>query len=436
MTPHYFSTRDASRRLLSFQEAMLTGLASDGGLFIPDRIPDLPAGWRQAGTFGEMAEIVLKPWFGSAMKAYAPLLREALSFPVPLKRLPDDRFVLELFHGPTLAFKDVGARVMARLMSHELASSGHSLTILVATSGDTGSAVADGFAGREGLEVVLLYPKGMVSEVQERQLVVARPGVRSYAVTGTFDDCQRLAKEAFVDPELEPLGLSSANSINVGRLLPQLLHYLWGVVQLWRQVGSEPPPLVVVPSGNLGNMTGAVLAHLMGLPVAGLVAAHNANDFFPRFLLAERKAYAFEATRETLSNAMDVGAPSNFERLDALLGERLPELLSGEVVDDATTLERIRRTFDEEGYLVCPHTAVALEAVARQRRKVAVSTPILTVATAHPAKFPDVIRRSLAGEPPVSDRLEALKDRPTRVKALPPSLEALKGELLAPSAAG
>ena len=313
----YRSTRGGARGV-SFREALLTGLAPDGGLFVPESVPAIPpAIRREAPDFPALAEAVLTRWLAPEIPParLAEIARDALAFPVPLVPLPGKAWagvsVLELFHGPTLSFKDFGARTMARLMGHFLEDSEDRLTILVATSGDTGSAVADGFAGMDDVRVVLLYPKGQVSPTQERQLIVRRPGVRTFAVEGTFDDCQRMVKAAFVDPETAALGLSSANSINVGRLLPQMLYYFWAE----RQGGEDV--VFSVPSGNLGNLTGGLLAALSGLPVRRFLAAHNANDFFPNVLAG--RAEAPKASRRTLSNAMDVGVPSNFERITALL---------------------------------------------------------------------------------------------------------------------
>ncbi len=328
---------------------------------------------------------------------------------------------------------------MARLMSYFLAERGERLTILVAPSGDTGSAVADGFAGQEGLEVVLLYPKGRVSPVQERQLIVKRPGVRAFAVEGTFDDCQRLVKEAFVGARLEGVKLSSANSINIGRLLPQMLYYLRATVQ------SPQPPLprgeaersvsrgdesgetvFCIPSGNLGNLTGGVLANLMGLPVKRFLAAHNANDFFPGYLRKLAEPFAFKPTVATLSNAMDVGAPSNFERLHALLQGDIFERIQGFSVSDEETKARMKQVYDETGYVACPHTAVGLEAAARYREKTGDAVPVVTLATAHPAKFPEVVQEALGITPSAPERLGKLWREPTQVQPLAPRLEALR----------
>ena len=421
--PGYRSTRRRSPTV-PFGEALLAGLAPDGGLYLPERILPLPADWEGVETPGELAVKVLGPYLGPGGTPPG-LFEEALDFPLPVVPLSRDRYLLELFHGPTLAFKDLGARTMARLMSRVLEWD-QRVTVLVATSGDTGSAVAAAFAGLPQFEVVLLYPKGMVSELQERQLITARPGVRTFAVGGTFDDCQRLVKRAFAEPRLSRRRLTSANSINIGRLLPQALYYLWAALQVARLRGGEWGELVVsVPSGNLGNLTGGILALQMGLPVRRFVAAHNRNDFFPEFLWGVRPAFDFKSTVTTPSNAMDVGAPSNFERLHALLAAGLAERISGQSVDDATTLERIRITAEEEGYLACPHTAVGLEAVERYRGRSCDAAPTLVLATAHPAKFPDVMERALGRPPPRSAALERLRDAPTRVEPLVPSIDAL-----------
>ncbi|MCS7195465.1 MAG: threonine synthase [Meiothermus sp.] len=425
----YRSTRDPTKTSVRFEEALLQGLAPDGGLYLPERIPQLsPALWRSASSLAEVGIGVLGAWLEGELspEELEPIVREALNFPAPLVPLGEGLYVLELFHGPTLSFKDFGARTMARLMGHFLRKRGEQRIILAATSGDTGSAVADGFAGQENIQVVLLYPRGLVSEVQERQLIVQRPGVRCFAVEGTFDDCQRLVKEAFVDPRLAHLPLSSANSINIGRLLPQALYYLWAA----RQLGGETLNFCV-PSGNLGNLTGGVLAALMGQPVRRFIAAHNANRFFPDFLAGRREAFQFHPTLATLSNAMDVGAPSNFERLYHLLDPKcLRAWVWGTAVDDGTTLARMRTTYEQHGYLACPHTAVGLEAALRYREATGDPTPIVALSTAHPSKFPDAVGRALGMEPPRHPALEALKTQPTQVEPLEPHLEALRARLL------
>lgn len=431
---HFYSTRDPNRCPVPFREALLSGLAPDGGLYLPERVPRAEAAWREAQTLAALALPVLGPWLGGELGAaqLRAVAEDALTFPVPLRALGDGVYVLELFHGPTLSFKDVGARTMARLMNAFLAGRGERVTILVATSGDTGSAVADGFAGLGNLRVVLLYPKGKVSAVQERQLVHPRPGVRALAVAGDFDDCQRLVKAAFVDPELRALGLSSANSINLGRLLPQMLYYFWAVLSLASRYGETTPPVFCVPSGNLGNLTAGVLAAEMGLGVGRFVAAHNANDFFPGYLQLLYDPSAFKRTVATLSNAMDVGAPSNFERLHALLGEGARERIWGTSVSDAATLERLRATYEAYGYVACPHTAVGLEAAARYRAASGDERLVIVLATAHPAKFVDTVEGALGVALPKVPALEALQGPDAQAPVIAPQLGALRRALLSP----
>jgi threonine synthase len=372
-----------------------------------------------------MALRILNRWFGEEVpeKTLSGILQDALLFQVPLVplegRVWDDVHVLELFHGPTLSFKDFGARTMARLMSYFLTDEDELLTILVATSGDTGSAVADGFAGQDGIRVVLLYPKGQVSPVQEQQLIVKRPGVQVFAVEGTFDDCQRLVKEAFADPALKKNRLSSANSINIGRLLPQMLYYCWAMQQC-----APDEVMFCVPSGNLGNLTAGMLAAFSGLPVHTFIAAHNANDFFPRYLQAE--SVSMGASVRTYSNAMDVGAPSNFERLEALLDpEQMRSWITGVRVNDDETIQSMQRVFRETRYMADPHTAVGLEAVRHHRERTGEYRPVVVLATAHPAKFPETVLQALGERPETPPRLAAFWDRETAVTSLPADILAL-----------
>lgn len=415
--PLYVSTRGGGDAV-PFREALLDGLAPDGGLYVPTEIPALPADWATASDRADLGARVLADWLPEVADLDA-LVADALSFPIPLVSLGDGVFVLELFHGPTLSFKDVGARTMARLMADAL--QGEEVTILAATSGDTGSAVADGFAGVPGVRVVLLYPKGGVSDVQERQLIVKRDGVQALAVEGTFDDCQRLVKAAFAERTPGDRRLSSANSINIGRLLPQMLYTTWAL----RQLGA--PATVVVPSGNLGNLTAATLARRAGLPITGFVAAHNANDGFVRFL-AGADAPA-SASVPTLSNAMDVGVPSNLERLRSLFSDAdLRALVHGEAVSDDETLVAMRRVHDATGYVADPHTAVGLEAV-RRRRADGETGPMIVLSTAHPAKFPEAVAEATGVTPRTPPRLAALWDAPTAVETIPADLGALQAHL-------
>jgi threonine synthase len=426
-SPRYTSTRDKGRVLVSFEEALLSGLAPDGGLYIPEFIPRPdPKVWRASSSLAGLGAEVLGCWLKDEVgeEALAPLLADALDFPVPIVALADGLYVLELFHGPTLSFKDVAARTMARLTNYFLRERRERVIILVATSGDTGSAVADGFAGQDNLEVVLLYPKGKVSAVQERQLIIARPGVRAFAVEGSFDDCQRLVKAAFADGALAHLPLSSANSINIGRLLPQSLYYLWAALQS----GLERLNFCV-PSGNLGSVTGGILAAQGGLKVNKFIVAHNANDFFPRYLQGLREG--FKPSVATVSNAMDVGAPSNFERITALLDAKtIAAKLWGVSISDEATRSRMKRSYKDTAYLADPHTAVGIEAVARYREETGDATPTVVLATAHPAKFPRTVSEVLAIPAPKVAKLEALWRQPVAVTNLAPTPEALREALL------
>lgn len=437
------NSADTSDNTVPFEQALLRGLAPDGGLYVPVDIPQLPAEWREKPNPAGLPEValeVLPPFMGSAG---AQAVAEALNFDVPVVRV-GEHLVLELFHGPTAAFKDIGARSLARLMQAALGEVGRSATILVATSGDTGSAVADAFAGLEGLQVALLYPKGGVSRVQEEQLIASRRGVRAFAVQGTFDDCQRMVKEAFADPVLGALGLTSANSISIGRLLPQMLYYVWAVAQARNEYGVAGTLEIVVPSGNLGNLAAGLLAQRMGLSNLRFISAHNANDYFARYLRGQAGPFDFAPSVATLSNAMDVGAPSNFERLHTLFGDDLKTMLTSEVVDDETTLRRMRLTYDAHGYLACPHTAVGLEAAARSAARLAgglaersatTDEPAddvtrLVLSTAHPAKFPESVQRATGVTPETPTALARFSTMGKSVEQLGPTLNDLRAALL------
>ena len=422
-SPTYTSTRGGEAGL-EFQQALLSGLARDGGLFSPSHIVDLDLeDWKDNGGLSSMASSILSKWIGEGIppQELASLLDDALNFPlslVPLKGKGwQNVYVLELFHGPTLSFKDFGARTMARLISYFNRDVEGKLTILVATSGDTGSAVADGFSNQDNVQVVLLYPKGKVSPTQELQLVVERKGVETIAVEGTFDDCQQFVKRAFQDPALLDLRLSSANSINIGRLLPQMLYYFWAVAH-----GGFEEPVFCVPSGNLGNLTAGMMAHLGGLPVHQFIAAHNRNDFFPRFLNGEE--VAFKASVQTPSSAMDVGQPSNFERLKHLLPNGQAErMIWASSVSDEDTLQSMRDVYRETGYLADPHTAVGIECVRRYQQLHGSERPCIVLATAHPAKFPEIIKQAIGKEPDTPKSLAELAVRHKRVTPMPASYE-------------
>ncbi|HLU82752.1 MAG TPA: threonine synthase [Trueperaceae bacterium] len=436
----FVSTRSRDQGPISFSDAMLAGLAPDGGLYVPTGLPTISEAWLTASSPAEVAAHVLPALLGMSADDTHEVFSRALDFAMPVVGLTGSRYLLELFHGPTAAFKDVGARVMAQLLDRALTKTGRRATVLVATSGDTGGAVADAFAGLDNVKVAVLFPRDGVSAVQEQQLVARRRGVTAFAVAGSFDDCQRLVKGAFGDPDLMAMGLSTANSINVARLLPQTIYYFWAAKQL-REVSGALPVTAIVPSGNLGNLTAGVLAARMGAPYTTLVAAHNSNDYFARFISGSAAAYDFGPSVPTVSNAMDVGAPSNFERLHGLLAAGDEPAIAAFAVDDDATIDRMRRTYADDGYLPCPHTAVGLEVVDRWRASRAAGArpatgpgsrpdPVLVLATAHPAKFPAAVRRALVSEVPEHPGLAALADAERAVVAIPAEQAALKDALL------
>ncbi len=412
----FVSTRDGSDAV-SFEDALLQGLAPDRGLYLPADIPRVDLAWRDQHSFGEVALTVLRSWLSSSLgsETVDRVVGSALDFDVPIVDLGGRAWsavsVIELFHGPTLSFKDFGARSMAGFMDHALKGDSHR-TILVATSGDTGSAVADGFAGLDSADVVLLYPHGQVSLTQERQLIVRRPGVKTFAVDGTFDDCQRMVKEVFARQSPQSPRFSSANSINIGRLIPQMVYYFWAAAR-----AVEADFRCCVPSGNLGNLTAGILAHQSGIQADRFVAAHNANSFFPNYLMTGDRQY--KDSVRTLSNAMDVGVPSNFERLTRLLSEgEMRSLIWSTSVDDEATLKTIREVYEDTGYVPDPHTAVGLEAVRRYREDTGDLGPMSVMATAHPSKFPETIERALGFRPTAPERLQRYWQMDTAVEVI------------------
>jgi threonine synthase len=395
------STKDPNVRV-SFREALIRGIAPDGGLYIPLRVPQIPRAdlesWRSC-SFSELSVEIARRVIGDefAPDVVKRLVGGALDFPVPIVEVEPDRYVLELFHGPTLAFKDFGARFLARFFGYILAERDEYATILVATSGDTGGAVAHGFHGVPNVRVVVLYPEGKVSPFQEAQMATLGGNVTAVRVWGDFDDCQRLVKQAFLDRRLTDLCLSSANSINIGRLLPQSFYY----VSAWLSVtaGGPRPTAFSVPSGNLGNVTAGVLAEAIGVPMAWLVAATNINRTLDEYL--STGAYRPRPSVATMSSAMDVGDPSNLPRLVALNSslDHLRSRISVSVVDDETTRQRIRDVHERTGYILDPHGAVGYEAAIRFAQARNFAGPIVTLATAHPAKFGSAIANILGFAP-------------------------------------
>ena len=415
------STRGQSLAV-PFREAVLTGLAPDGGLYVPDVIPRCPDAWWQAlrgRRFPEVAAAMAERLIGDEFSTAElhGLIAGALNFPVPIVRLDQQLSVVELFHGPTFAFKDFGARTLARLMAlvHDAAEP---LTVLVATSGDTGSAVAQAFFRVPGTRVVVLYPDGQVSDVQEAQFTTLGENVTAVAVSGSFDDCQRLAKNAFANDTLRRrVKLTSANSISLGRLVPQMFYY--GYAALHAPAGTRV--VISVPSGNFGNLVAGVMAWKMGAPIAGFAAATTVNDTVPRYLATGR--FEPRPSVPTLANAMDVGNPSNFERLQWLFGgdrHAMRELIASSVHTDDEVTRAIAQLSRRYNYTADPHTAIAyLGALA--------AGASLFLATAHAAKFRDVVERATGATVPLPEALAATVKRPRFVQKIGPT----PGELAA-----
>jgi threonine synthase len=429
------STRGAQEPV-AFSEALTAGIAPDGGLYVPTEWPTLartgltvPA---SESALAGLAEQVLAPFLsGDRLGDMLPAIaKAAFDFPAPQVWLDATRRlgVLELFHGPTAAFKDFGARFLAAALTRLRQAADRPLHILVATSGDTGGAVAAAFHRQPGIEVAVLFPQGLVSPTQLQQLTCWDGNVRSLAVHGRFDDCQRLVKEAFADEALRArVALSSANSINIGRLLPQMVYYWAASMRVWREHGE--PACFVIPSGNLGNATACVWARRAGAPIQSIVLAHNANRTVPDYL--ESGVLRARASVATLSSAMDVGQPSNLERLSALYADAaaLRGALCAQSIDDAATADRIRNDFQRYGRIWCPHTAVAAEAYARLPAADRARGRWLLVATAHPAKFREIVEPLIGVPVPMPPNLSRLFERATHSTAIEPSLDALSAAL-------
>ena len=406
----FSSSRDPRHRV-GFSAALSRGLAAGGGLYLPCEWPETAvAGLDAAEPLAQLAAKFLAPFAaGDPLAAQMPAIAaEAFNFPAPLVALDEDMLsVLELFHGPTAAFKDFGARFLAAALSRLRRDSGRPLKILVATSGDTGGAVAAAFHRRPGMEVVVLFPKGQVSPTQQQQLCCWGDNVLSLAVRGSFDDCQNLVKQAFVDPDCSARWeLSSANSINLGRLLPQAVYYV--AASLTTQARTGGPASFIIPSGNLGNATACVWARRLGAPIADIILAHNANRTVPDFLTSGELHVRASVT--TLASAMDVGNPSNLERLTAMYPDigALRQALSAVAVDDDAIRARIRADHEHYGVIWCPHTATAAEAWARLEPARRRAGHWVLVATAHPAKFRETVE-PLVGRPvPVPEALARL----------------------------
>ena len=429
----FYSTNGKSP-VATLAEAVLRGLAEDGGLYMPVELPALPSALlSRMGTlsFQEIAHEVLQVLLGDEIPPtpLETIVKEAFNFSVPLVKLSENTHVLELFHGPTLSFKDFGARFTARLMSFLARGLDRERTVLVATSGDTGSAVASGFSRVSGIRVVILYPSGQVSPVQEKQLTTNGQNIAVVELEGSFDDCQRLVKMSFGDRELRTQRLlTSANSINVARLLPQSLYYMHGFARLSKRNGKV---IFSVPSGNFGNLTAGVMAKRMGIPIKKFIAATNVNDVVPRYL--ETGDFTPRPSMRTVSNAMDVGNPSNFPRLEELCGhdhQRMREDIWGSSHSDLQTERAIQRAYEAHGYLFDPHGAVGLLGLEEYAGKQAEPFSGIVLGTAHPAKFPFIVERATKAKLATPQQLSEALAKKKEATRLPNDFQQLREFLL------
>ena len=429
-----YSTNNKSSEV-SFKDAVFNSLPQDKGLYMPHFIPVLSDEFiKNLHTYSlqEIAYTVAEALLKDSIPAddLKVIIEDAINFPAPVVALKDGTYVLELFHGPSLAFKDFGARFMSRVMAYFLLEGEKELNVLVATSGDTGGAVALGFLGVENTQVTILYPKGKVSPIQELQLTTHGQNIRAVEVEGTFDDCQALVKQAFVDDELnERFRLTSANSINIARLIPQTFYYFNAVAQLQREGKSNI--VFSVPSGNFGNIGAGLLAWKLGLPVKQFLAATNVNDTVPVFLAGGE--YEPKPSVQTYSNAMDVGNPSNWVRIMDLFNEdadTLRKLVRGYSYTDDQTVEAIKHVFKENDYVICPHTAIAWLALKDYQTNTDDDTTGVFLSTAHPCKFPDVFPENIASKIEVPIQVKELEFRTKKSVSLGKDFDGFKKFLL------
>ena len=422
---------------VSFKSAVFEGLASDGGLYHPTSIPNLNKlflSLTSSSDYNQIAEEVtfhlLSPEIDR--ETARRIVSASYDFSPHLQRIDDSLFVLELFHGPSYAFKDFGACFLASCMEVFLSGDKRDAVILVATSGDTGSAVARAFLGKKNIHVVILYPSGRVSMLQEKQLTTLGKNISTLEVKGSFDDCQKMVKQAFTDTELNrKLMLTSANSINLGRLIPQSFYYIHAYAQLAAEL--DDGLVFCVPSGNFGNLTAGVYAWQWGLPVKRFIAATNKNDVVPQYL--QSGIYETRASIRTLSNAMDVGNPSNMERLRAVFNSdwaKMAAMLQGEVITDEETTETIKGVWNRSALIIDPHTAVGYLAATRFRnRNDLPGAKIVIIATAHPAKFRETVREATGQQPELPAGLQEALDLPKKSTVVENTLQDLKDFILA-----
>jgi threonine synthase len=431
----FYSTNNKALRV-GFKEAVFNSMPQDKGLYMPESIPVLDDKFLNnldQYTLPEIAYHVAQNLLGEDIPAddLKAIIHEAINFYAPVVKLEDKVYVLELFHGPSLAFKDFGARFMSRVMSYFLEAGEKQLDVLVATSGDTGGAVALGFLGVPNTRVTILYPKGKVSQIQELQLTTNGQNIRALEIDGTFDDCQALVKQAFTDVELnDKFRLTSANSINIARLIPQTFYYFNAYAQLLRQGISKV--VFAVPSGNFGNIGAGLLAWKMGLPVAQFIAATNANDTVPEFL--KTGVYQPKPSVATLSNAMDVGNPSNWVRIADMFKddpEAIKKLITGYTYTDDETVEAIDNISKQYNYVACPHTAIAWKALKEyQQEKSGFDAAGVFLSTAHPCKFPDVFTPEIANKIEIPGQVKALQKKDHKATSLGTDFKGFKGYLL------
>ncbi|MAW64735.1 MAG: threonine synthase [Flavobacteriales bacterium] len=425
----YYSTRKKSQEV-SFKDAVIRGLAPDGGLYFPERIDKLPEGLIGSGkSIEELGFEVAKRFVDGEIKDedLQKIVSETVNFPLPIIAVEKDVFSLELWHGPTCAFKDVGGRFLARCLEHFVKKTGEEITILVATSGDTGSAVAAGFLGVQGIDVIILYPKGKVSKIQEQQLTTMGQNITTLEVNGTFDDCQSMVKKAFNDDELRSkINLSSANSINVARFLPQSFYYF----SSYEQLEDKKKPIVYsCPSGNFGNLTAGMFAKRMGLPIDRFIGATNINDVVPKYL--QTGVYKARPSVSTISNAMDIGDPSNFVRILELHGgdwNKVRKSMVGYAFSDEQTKEGMVDVISRTGYLMEPHGVIGYMAVKEYQKSNDVQAVVLE--TAHPAKFGDVVEPVIGQKVEIPERLQEYMRRKKVALLIQPNFNEFKQFLL------